>query len=290
MPIRRAFSLIELLVTIAIIAILLSILTPALGKARDAARLAVSMSNLRQIMAAKDTYGYDNDGEIPTYRLNYRIWNVGSGWNTWTYGGTWCNEYWRTYSSGRHDVWPNERPLNPYLYPDTIMPGPSNVSAGPTPEQREAFEMPVYRSPGDQFTHQRQGTYRYQPAYHFDGGSYEDVGTSYHMNMKWHRFLDQYTNRNWYDAYDDGLIRLKLASDYSPSRFVFVHDETADTVAHTTRDEPVTGEFGERNKSALAFMDGHVAYQRVELRAFQTQDYTYVFETLAEFLPDPDGD
>ena len=62
---RKAFTLIELLVIIAIIAILAAILFPAFARARENARRASGLSNLKQIGLGLAQYLQDNDGRYP---------------------------------------------------------------------------------------------------------------------------------------------------------------------------------------------------------------------------------
>jgi prepilin-type N-terminal cleavage/methylation domain-containing protein/prepilin-type processing-associated H-X9-DG protein len=70
----RGFTLIELLVVICIITMLIGILLPALGKARDAGRGSVCLSNSRGNGQALHIYLNDSGGYLPT-AYQYRLTN-----------------------------------------------------------------------------------------------------------------------------------------------------------------------------------------------------------------------
>ena len=78
----KGFTIIELLVVVSVIAVLISILLPAIGKARDNAAVNVSKSNLRQIGTALTTYAADwADRQVTYVRDNLGLY----GGNVKTY-------------------------------------------------------------------------------------------------------------------------------------------------------------------------------------------------------------
>jgi prepilin-type N-terminal cleavage/methylation domain-containing protein/prepilin-type processing-associated H-X9-DG protein len=72
----KAFTLVELLVVISIIALLLSMLMPALNKARQSAKSVVCKNNLRQLSIYGSMYQQNNDGFIVSGVNNIMSWHV----------------------------------------------------------------------------------------------------------------------------------------------------------------------------------------------------------------------
>lgn len=314
----RAFTLIELLVVIAIIALLIGILLPALSKARNASRITISLSNVRQIMLGFATYRSENKDQVPMMGTAYANGAIVGGWDTWNYGGKNCDTFW---AGGAFDDPAYTRRLNNYLYPGLTLEKPTghiDIGKGtsptgvgianrgywtltrgvPTPEQRASLQMTAYRSPGDKATKQRNW-----PNETPGITSYDDVGTSYHTNMKWWDQANANLPSNFTLRFDAGVRRIRLASEFDPTnKFVWIHDQTADVVANTgTGPIPgrpqFMGEFGEKNKSVMGYLDARAEYNKMVSGAFYdpmretapygVNKYIFIFNLPGTALPPP---
>jgi prepilin-type N-terminal cleavage/methylation domain-containing protein/prepilin-type processing-associated H-X9-DG protein len=118
---RRAFTLVELLVVIGIIAVLIGILLPALNKARKAGKTTVCLSNLRQMGNAWVMYLGDSKGRLP-----HAIWHQDAPAG---YSAQWRDEFiWRGFIFGIL----NDYKVGPVqvICPEAQDPIPFNLAAG----------------------------------------------------------------------------------------------------------------------------------------------------------------
>src|SRR5690349_12630404 len=77
---KRAFTLVELLVVIGIIAVLIGILLPALNKARRQAKTIQCSSNMRQVASAMLMYINANKGKFPPASAPTGLQGFPRGW------------------------------------------------------------------------------------------------------------------------------------------------------------------------------------------------------------------
>jgi len=76
---RAGFTLTEMLIVIAIIALLTAIILPVLGIVRGRAHETTCQSNLKQLGLAFQQYASDNNRRYP-YAANYQAWGNGGSW------------------------------------------------------------------------------------------------------------------------------------------------------------------------------------------------------------------
>ena len=147
------FTLVELLVVIAVMLLLIALVLPTLARVRDHARVVVCLSNQHQILVALGTYAGENGQMGPAYRTDgsdcprpndnesaFRDWSINF------YGG-WDEA--ATEIRGR-------RKLNPYV-----------------------TDVDMFRCPADIGRNSPSSSYPY-------ASTYDHVGTSYQYNSNWY--------------------------------------------------------------------------------------------------------
>ena len=112
---RGAFTLIELLTVIAIIAILAAILFPVFAKAREKANQTSCLSNQKQIGLGFMMYATDYDQRLPS------IWdsNTGNGqWGGWVYYTTFGGQTTNNFDPSKGSVYPYIKNAQIFECPD----------------------------------------------------------------------------------------------------------------------------------------------------------------------------
>jgi len=125
MPRRRAFTMIELLVVMGIIVLLIAILMPALGKAREAANAVTCSSHIKNLTNAFLLFANDHNNHLPGTRRTWRGGDKDLDHQDWLFGiySAW-DEYPGNTMMQRIDcapqygtIWPYVKDYNVYKCP-----------------------------------------------------------------------------------------------------------------------------------------------------------------------------
>lgn len=229
----RAFSLLELLITLVVIAVLLSFFLPMLLAARNSGYTAVCASNLRQMNVGWQGYLQDHKEQFPRYELE----------PDWRYGGVVT----LSRAGTRQVVLDATRPINAYLAAGLdVSVGTAGVGSGSRDRAGDSAELiGLFRCPADAGVYARGGgrgraglsVLNGQTCYEYYGNSYRanprlldaalaDIGTNDHRPLALH------------DITVD-TSRLLLAADsawYYATAPVASQDAALEASWHPTRD------------------------------------------------------
>lgn len=248
-----AFTLIELLVVISIIAILISVLLPALGQAREQGKMVKCLANLREIGNGLNMYRDDEEGQIPWIHPY-----AGAGFiSQFVFGGFIAPQPDPVFGTNiDYMKWKaEERPLNKYVAPGV---------AG-----NDVIES--YICPGDRT--RGFGTIGSAPDYTVDPNdwqsSWKAAGNSYAINWWW---------MHYYRPGGFGTVQMKQYSDKMLHELVggkassfgviyesFCHQIFQDATA-TGGGFRVKGWHRKYSNHSILFLDGHSEYRYMDTR------------------------
>ncbi len=267
---RTGFTLIELLVVTAIIAMLISILLPALGQAKEQAKAARCVANVRSLMLATNMYLQDYNDCFPFQP------RPGQGVCSWSYGGKTNSDYWRGQPGFYYEV--QEHPMNSYL-----------LGSMPEPDVRDSSgniirrtEVPVLKCPSDNHTWQRS----FDSSEYPDGwpnSTYDEVGTSYHFNLACYMRgsymgtvdvqkagVSNMSRWIWYMGGWTTMVRdaMRDAMFKHPSTFATFWEDPMDWAISQSPLIQIMGTHRKWSKHSLGFLDGHAANMQIDTRRY----------------------
>jgi len=270
-PGEKGFTLIELLVVVAIIALLISILLPSLSSAREQARQAKCLANLKTIGTVMNMYFNEQRDWFPFEKMNWppdgrpdnRKWVLTAfyyGGHPGRPGGTPFDlPAFRTSFRGR--------PFNPYLF-DNLMDRVeqnSEVNTAEFEERRKGWE--IFQCPSDTGAFAQYDTYSdngwVAPLHYHYGASYD---INYHYVWLWaasnsrlgrpHRpFTERGRNRPLYLERANKFLRAQR--ERQAARFVVLYEDPFDSAQWNGIQR--VGWHKRLNRHSFLLLDGHAA-------------------------------
>lgn len=297
---RTAFTLLELLVVVAIIGLLVALLLPSLRTAREQAKIAKCLANLRAIGTGAAAYISENDDLVYCWPLYYTVspeqrprpynWILRT---PWIWGGGVPDARSRDWDRSQGPYNPavgkgadtynftaSERPLNHYITPEVSWDDPRRVGeAGSNPLRKQLpYVLPdTFKCPADctgGFGSEQELDYR----------TWEWWGHSYPLNWSWgYHYLPRTRDINSVAGGNartgrrsKGREVLQRELNYGAAEFILFHESQALVAfvgAWPRGFEPnswgqydVRGWHKKDNSYSVSFLDGHAEFRELDTR------------------------
>lgn len=270
------FTLIEVLVVVAIIALLSAILLPSLTQAREQSKVIKCLANLSQLGKGSSMYLQANKDRFcwgPRYKNGVEVLSGATPLTrTWYFGGNRGQPSSQLGTGGyyvkdsTHDWPPAERPLNRYVYSIGKLSNSDVRTIG-----REG-DLRIFQCPSDKGVRWNGDP---NSELKFIVSAYLEVGTSYQSNNSWGYYAKspQGENQNTKDriAYlMDNIVKIMIKK--GPSRAVLLYEDTADWALNTADDilaakgpqYRIQTWHNRPDMHNLMFLDGHASQTKVD--------------------------